>query len=68
MDLPLTIRALYHLDKCETTKSCQFCKHALLRGKRKRYFNYEACKLGILPMIPEMPWEWRCELWERSPD
>lgn len=44
--------------------ACQRCSYAYLRKhhppeKAIRY-NYEACSLGVLPMLPRLPDAWRC--------
>ena len=67
-DLPKTMPALYRLGRCSPTKSCRVCMHGLIRDGRNRSFNYEACALGVLPMIPVLPFNWRCELWKEKAD
>lgn len=32
--------------------SCRNCNHAYLRTEKTRSWNYEACALGIAPMMP----------------
>ena len=33
-------------------KSCRNCDHAYLRTEKTNHYNYEACGLGYLPMMP----------------
>lgn len=42
------------------TDSCRTCEWAYLRREFSRDWNYEACALGIMPMIPYLPDDARC--------
>lgn len=48
--------------------SCQNCGHAYLRGDNPdRHWNYEACALGAYPMVVQLPFDKRCDLYIPKP-
>ena len=52
---------------------CQRCGHAYLRKnhppEKARRYNYEACAMGVYPMVPRMPEALACHLftWRKEP-
>lgn len=46
-------------------KSCRNCKWAYLRTEETKHYNYEACALGCITMIQELPDDMACDLWEQ---
>jgi hypothetical protein len=52
------------------TDSCINCKWSLVREKhppeKGQRYNYEACSLGVIPMVRWIPTSWKCHLWQES--
>lgn len=47
---------------------CRTCKWAYLRTEKTYHYNYEACALGVVTMMPYLEREGGCKHYERASD